>query len=70
MQLERIKVFECLVRQAQALRHEVMTLRIGHTLVQQTEQGFNQNHQRPQMLYELGLVNTTLIHDGFECPSP
>jgi hypothetical protein len=43
MQLRLMKVFECLVRQAQALYHVTMALRIDHTwekpLAQETEQG-------------------------------
>jgi hypothetical protein len=58
MQLSQIKIFECLVRRDQTLCHAATTLRIDHiwekTLAQQTEQGPDLSHQRPQMLYELG----------------
>jgi hypothetical protein len=58
MQLGWITIFECLVWWAQALCHVATTLRTDHAckkpLAQQTEQGFDQSHQRPQMLYELG----------------
>jgi hypothetical protein len=57
MQLGRVKVFECLVRQAKALCRMTMALRIDHTweksLSQQIEQGPNPSHQRLRMLYEL-----------------
>jgi hypothetical protein len=45
MQLRWIKVFKCLVRRAQALRHVDMTLRTDHAwenpLAQQTKEGFD-----------------------------
>jgi hypothetical protein len=57
MQLDRIKVFECLVKRARVLCHAAMTLRTGHAwekpLAQQTEQGFDLSRQRPRMRYEL-----------------
>jgi hypothetical protein len=57
MQLRWIKIFECLVRRVQALCHAAMTLRTDHIwenpLARQTEQGFDLNHQRPRILYEL-----------------
>jgi hypothetical protein len=58
LQLRWIKVFECLVRRAQALCHVTTTLRTYHTwkkpLARQTEQGFDLSHQKSRMLYELG----------------
>jgi hypothetical protein len=57
MQLRWIKIFECLVSRAHALCHAATTLRTDHIwdkpLAQQTEQGPDPSHQRPQMLYEL-----------------
>jgi hypothetical protein len=57
LQLGQIKVFECLVRWANALCHTTMALRTNHTwekyLAQQIEQGLDLSHQKLRMLYEL-----------------
>jgi hypothetical protein len=57
MQLGWIKVFECLIRRANALCHVTMVLRTDHIwekiLAQQTEQGLDPGRQRPRMLYKL-----------------
>jgi hypothetical protein len=51
IQLKWIKVFEYLVRRAQALCHMAMTLRIDHVwekpLARQTEQDFDPSRRRP-----------------------
>jgi hypothetical protein len=68
MQLRQIKVFECLVRQAQVVCHAATTLRTDHTsekpLARQTKHGFNPSGQRPRSVTPTFYKNKNFVQIG------